>query len=145
MKTKLLLAAIVLVVSASFAAADDKPVSQAQLPPSAVAFINSSFPGEKISYAMVEDDFFRPDYKVVLSDGTKLQFDNSGRLEKVEAMKSGIPADVIPVQIREYVRTHYPDTGFIEYEIDRRSYDVKLTNRLELKFSRNFNIMEVDD
>lgn len=145
MKTKLLLAAFVLVVSAFFAAADDRPVSQTQLPPAAVAFINSNFPGEKISYAMVDDDFIRPDYKVVLSDGTKIQFDNAGRLEKVEAIKSGIPADVIPVQIRDYVKTHYPDTGFLEYEIDRRTYDVRLTNRLELKFNSNFNLVEVDD
>jgi hypothetical protein len=33
----------------------------------------------------------------------------------------------------------------LEYDIDRLSYEVKLSNRMEIKFDRNFNIIEIDD
>lgn len=143
--SKSILAALVFAASFSFASADDRPVTYSQLPAVAQTFINSNFPGAKVSYAMMDDDFIRPDYKVVLDNGIKVQFDNDGRLENIESRQAEIPKDIIPVQIRDYVRLHYPDAAFIEYEIGRRTYDVKLSNRLELKFNRNFNLVEMDD
>ena len=43
------------------------------------------------------------------------------------------------------VKTYYPDARITEYEIERRHYDVKLSNRLELKFNRNFTLIGIDD
>lgn len=130
--------------SSVFAYADDRPVTFSQLPSAAQVFINDTYPGEKISFATVDDDLIRPDYSVVLASGVRLQFENDGRLEKIEA-RAGVPEAVVPVQIREYVKLHYPEAVIVEYEVGRRSYDVKLTNRLEFKFNRNFNLVEVDD
>ena len=47
--------------------------------------------------------------------------------------------------IKDYVKMHYPDAFFVEYEIGRKSYEVKLSNRLEIKFNRSFNVIEIDD
>lgn len=130
--------------SLSIMKADDRPVTFAQLPAAAQAFINSNYPADKISYATVDDDLIRPDYNVVLVSGVRIQFEHSGALEKISSM-NGIPAELIPVQIRDYVKIHYPDAAFREYEIGRKSYEVKLSNRLELKFNRNFILVEIDD
>ncbi len=140
---------IIAIIAVSLAAvlsamADDKPVSLSQLPPAAQTFINETYPGEKISYALVDDDLIRPDYKVVMESGATIGFQNDGRLEKIES-KAGIPAAVVPVQISDYVKMHYPDALIVEYEVGRRTYEVKLSNRLELKFNRYFNLVEVDD
>jgi hypothetical protein len=143
MKKIFAIAAIAL-ASLQIIKADDKPVTFAQLPASAQAFINTNYPDEKVSYATVDDDFILPDYHVMLANGVKLQFVNNGALEKIES-RAGIPEGLIPVQIRDYVKMHYPDAGFIGYEIGRKSYEVKLTNRLEIKFNRNFNVIEIDD
>ena len=124
--------------------ADDRPVTFNQLPAAAQTFINANYSGEKISYATVDDDFIRPDYNVMLANGVKIQFENSGALEKIES-RAGIPEELIPVQIRDYVKLHYPDVIFVEYEIGKRTYEVKLSNRLEIKFNRNFNVIEIDD
>ncbi len=124
--------------------ADDRPVTFAQLPSAAQSFINANFPEEKVSYSTKDDDFIRPDYKVVFVSGTRLQFDYAGALEKVSA-RTGVPEKLVPVQILEYVKVHFPDAFVVEYEIDRKSYEVKLSNRLELKFNKNFNIIEIDD
>lgn len=126
------------------AKAGDRPVTFNQLPAPAQTFINTNYPDDKISFATVDDDLIRPDYSVVLVSGVRIQFNNDGSLEKIES-KAGVPEGLIPVQIRDYVKLHYPDAFFYEYEIGRRSYEVKLSNRLELKFNRNFYLVEIDD
>ncbi len=132
------------VAAVLIAKADDRPVTFAQLPAAAQTFINTNFPDEKISYATRDDDFILPEYSVVFVSGTKLQFTNSGAMEKIES-RAGIPETFIPVQIKDYVKLHYPDATFTGYEIGRRSYEVTLSNRLELKFNRNFALIGIDD
>lgn len=130
--------------SLSIMKADDRPVTFTQLPAAAQAFINTNYPSDKISYATVDDDFIRPDFNVVLVSGVRIKFENNGALEKIES-PAGVPDILIPVQIRDYVKIHYPDSIIREYEIGRRHYEIKLSNRLELKFNRNFNVIEIDD
>jgi len=143
MKKILLLVAAISVFS--FAAlADDRPIDYNQLPSPAKEFIKGNFAALKITYVTKEDDFIRPDYSVMLADGTRLEFNHSGSLKQI-ANVNGISSDLIPVSIREYVDLHYPGAGYVEYEIGKRTYEVKLDNRLELKFSSSFHIIEVDD
>lgn len=143
MKKVFAIAAIAL-ASLQLLKADDRPVTFNQLPAPAQTFVNAHYAGEKISYATVDDDFILPDYYVMLANGVKIQFEHNGSLEKIEA-RAGVPEGIIPYQIRDYVKVHYPDAVFVEYEIGKRSYEVKLSNRLELKFNKNFNLIEIDD
>lgn len=143
MKKIFAIAAIAL-ASLQIISADDRPVTFNQLPAAAQAFINTNYAGEKISYATVDDDLILPDYNVMLANGVKIQFEHNGALEKIES-RAGIPSDLVPVQIRDYVQLHYPDAIFTSYEIGRKSYEVKLSNRMEIKFNRNFHVIEIDD
>lgn len=133
------------VAFATLCLAGDKPVTFNQLPAAAQTFINTNFPADKLSYATVDDDFIRPDYNVVLVSGVRLEFANDGSMKKIEAKKTGVSAELIPVQIRDYVKLHYPDAAFVEYEIGRKTYEVQLSNRLDLKFNRHFALVEIDD
>lgn len=135
-------AAMAIAVSAS---AGDKPVTFKQLPTAAQELITSNFSADKISYATVDDDFIRPDYTVVFASGLKLQFENNGALDKIEARNTTFPVALVPVQIRDYVKQHYPEAGFLEYEVGKRYYEVKLSNRMELTFNSNFILVEIDD
>ena len=140
---KVIFSMIGLVLLSVVASADGKPVAYEQLPAPAKAYVDTNFGGEKIAVATKDDDFILPDYNVLLANGTMLEFSNSGRLKKITS-RSGIPADLVPVTIRDYVAAHYPGAGFVEFEVDRKTYEVKLTNRMELKFNSNFNVIEVD-
>lgn len=131
-------------VAASVAKADDIPMTSSQLPAPAQKFINDTYPDEKVSYAMMDDDLIRPDYSVVLASGIKIQFNNDGSLEKIEA-RAGVPLSVIPVQIQEYVKMYSPDAFVVEYEVGRFGYEVKLSNRMEFKLNRNFKPVRFDD
>ena len=128
----------------SFAKADDIPVTFAQIPVDAQTFIKNTYPDEKVSYAMVDDDFIRPDYTVVLASGIKVRFNHDGSLEKIEA-RGGVPASVVPVQILDYVKMTVPDAVLVEYEIGRFGYEVKLSNGMELNSNRKFKISRFDD
>ena len=81
----------------------------------------------------------------MMANGVMLEFDNGGRLEKIESRNGDIPSGIIPVQIMEIVKGHYPDADVVEYEVGRKTYEVKLSNRMELKFNRHFNVVEIDD
>lgn len=129
----------------SLAKADDKPVTVDQLPQAARTFLNVNFPDDKISFATKDDDLIRPDYQVVLASGVMVKFNNAGDLEEIESRGKEIPDGIIPIQIVEMVKGHYPDVMITGYEVGRRTYEVKLSNRIELKLDKNFNVIEVDD
>lgn len=131
-------------VVVAVAACDDRPIGFEQLPGPAKTFIKTYFPEYEVSYAVEDDDVIRPDYEVMLVNGVKMEFNHSGALHKIECSK-GIAPEIIPAQIRDYVQKHYPGAGYTEYEVDRKSYEVKLTNRMEIKFNSNFHVLEIDD
>ena len=136
-----------LVALAAFAAAlsaDDRPRAYEKLPAPAKEYIQTNFPGEKTTMVTKDDDLIFADYTVMLSNGIRLEFEHSGALTQISS-PNGIPAELVPVSIRNYVQTHYPDAGYLDFEIGKRTYEVKLTNRMELKFNNSFHIIEVDD
>ena len=122
----------------------EKLMTYELLPASAQKFIDKYFPTDEILVAVTDDDLVRPDFEVSLASGVHLEFDYKGNLKKVTS-RTGLPENLIPEGIRNYVSARYPDAGYLEYEIERKTYEVKLTNRLELKFNSDFNVVEVDD
>jgi hypothetical protein len=139
--------ALTLIGFAAFAAAlsaDDRPMAYENLPAPAKEYIQTNFPGEKTIMVTKDDDLIFADYTVMLSNGTKLEFEHSGALTQISS-PNGIPAELVPVSIRNYVQAHYPDAGYLDFEVGKRAYEVKLTNRMELKFNNNFHIIEIDD
>ena len=135
----------IVLASVTIAKADDRPVTFEQLPKAAQTFINTNFPKDKMSFATVDDDIIAPDYEVALVSGVMMQFRNDGSLESIKSRTGNIPAGIIPQQIINGVKGYYPDAMILEYDIDRLSYEVKLSNRMEIKFDRKFNIIEIDD
>ena len=141
---RILFVAVAIITAFVTASADNKPIDFSKLPKGAQSFVSMTFPTAKILYVAVDKDVVRPDYTVVLENGTKIDFNHDGSLEKIES-KSGVPVELIPYQIREYVERHYPNAVYVEYEIWHKSYEVTLSNRMEFKFNSEFNIVEIDD
>lgn len=124
---------------------EDKPVDFKKLPVAAQAFISSAYPDVAVLYTTKDDDLIMPDYTVKLQNGVKLQFSNGGELESIKVTEGAVPSSVVPVQIAEYVKGAYPGAVIKEYDVDKSSYEVKLSNRLEIKFNRAFKVVEIDD
>ena len=121
MKKLMILTTILMALGISTACADnDKPIAVTQLPQKAQLFIKTHFPKEKVALAKLER-------------------------KEVECKYSTVPTAIIPVQIASYVSQNYPDTQIVQIDRDKRDYEVKLTNRLELTFDLNFNLIDIDD
>ena len=141
---------ILLALVFSFAVSDsyalnDKVISKNQLPAQAQSFLNENFAGSGISYAKLETDFFERSYEVMLSDGTKLEFTSKGNWKEVDCRYSEVPEAIIPAPVKKYISDNYEGSKVLKIERDSRGYDVKLSNRLELKFNKDFEIVDIDD
>ena len=123
---------------------DDKPIQFSELPQTAQQFVKQNFADKKVALAKMESDFFGKNYDVIFVNGDKVEFDRSGNWEKIKCKYSQVPTSLIPNQIAVYVRDNYPDSKIIELEKERNTYEAKLSNGWELKFNKNFELIDLD-
>lgn len=143
---KILFVFAAMMMFAGMASADnDRIVPYEKLPAKAQEFVKKYFPSEKVSYVKEEADFMELSYEVVFAQGTKVEFTGQGEWKEVDCRYSTLNEDLVPEQIRSYVRQNFPDTKLVKIEKGYRDYEVKLTNRLELTFDLNFNLVDIDD
>lgn len=120
------------------------PVQISELPQAAQDFIAQHFAGREMSLIQIDRDFLETTYDVVFSNGDKLEFDKNGEWKEVDCKYSEVPAAIIPQAIRENISNQYPQAKILEIDRDTREYDVKLDNRLELKYNKNFQLIDID-
>lgn len=143
---KILFVFAAMMMFAGIASADnDRIVPYENLPAKAQEFVKKYFPSEKVSYVKEEADFMELSYEVVFVQGTKVEFTGQGEWKEVDCRYSTLNEELVPEQIRAYVKQNFPDTKFVKIEKGYRDYEVKLTNRLELTFDMNFNLVDIDD
>lgn len=123
---------------------NEKPIPVTQLPDAAQQFIKQHFADRKVALAKVETEFMSKSYEVIFSDGDQIEFDGNGNWKEIDCKFSSVPAAAIPSRIMEYVREHYPDATVLKIDKDRREYEVKLSNRVELSFDMKFNLTDID-
>ena len=117
-----------------------------QLPLPARNFINRHFTKPEVSHIKIDKEMLEATkYEVLLTDGTEIEFDSKGNWEEVDCKHSSVPVPIIPAAIQKYVTTHYPDAKVLKIERDKKDYEVKLSNRTELKFDLKFNLIDIDN
>ena len=124
---------------------NDKPVQVNQLPAQAQTFLQTYFKDAKVALATQETELFNKSYDVVFNTGDKVEFDKSGQWTEVRCRQTGVPAQIVPAQIAEYVKTNYPDALILQIERDSREWEVKLSNRWEITFNNQFQVIDIDD
>lgn len=145
MKKLLLLFMCLFTIQSVVKADDDKPVRIEQLPQSAQQFIKTHFGDSKVAIAKMETGWFDKSYDIIFTDGNKLEFDKQGNWKEINCKYSAVPASVIPEQIKKYVTENYPGAQVLKIERDKRDYEVKLSNKWELKFDLQFNLIDIDN
>ena len=145
MKTNYLLLFILGVILLTLSACDDRPVAPAELPQEIQSFVQQNFPGQTISFAQKDWEWFGYQYDITLADGTQVSFDTSNVWDKVESHLAPVPAALIPAPIATYVGTSFPAVAIVKIDKERYGYEVELANDLELKFNQQGALMEMDD
>lgn len=123
----------------------DRAIQVNELPQKAQEFIKQHFAGKDIALAKEEKDLMGTSYEVSFVGGNKVEFDKNGEWEEVNCKYSEVPAAIVPQAIRDVVAKQYPDAKILKIERSTRKYEVKLNNRLELKFTPDFKLYEIDD
>lgn len=123
---------------------DDKPIQFSGLPRTAQQFVMQNFADKKVALAKMESDFFPKNYDVIFVNGDKVEFDRSGNWKKIKCKYSQVPASLVPNPIMVYVRDNYPECKIIELEKEGNTYEAKLSNGWELKFNKNFELIDLD-
>lgn len=132
-------------MAAGVANADnERAISPEQLPQSAKTFITTYFPQAEITYAKSEHDDGRKTYEVYLSDNTKIEFDKKGEWKHVDCERAAVPQGIVPAPIADKIKELYPAARIESIDKDRRDIEIELNNGTDLKFSLDYQLLEVD-
>ena len=141
---KTFFAIVCLFALSSLFALADRPVDKILLPLHAKEFLIKHFPQVEVSYAKQDNDWFERDYTVVLTNGDKLEFTSKGEWKEIDCEHNQVPEAIIPVAIRKYVNENQKGQRIVEIKKERRHYEVKLSNKLELEFSLDGKLLRYD-
>ena len=104
-------------------------------------FVDTYFP--QVSIRKVERDGNK--YEVELTDNTDIDFNLSFEWKKIDCDESNVygsvPAELVPVQITDYVTANFPNNHIDQIEKKYYGWDVELNNDHEIKFDSNFNVI----
>lgn len=141
-KMMILMAGILLSLSAC---ADRAQVgSFTSLPQPAQVFVEQYFDKADIAVILYEREGLHNEYEVRLNDGTKMEFDYQGNLEKVDCKTKAVPAGIVPAGVVQYVEANHPAMYIVEYAIDRRKQSVELNTGMEIEFDKAGNFLRYD-
>ena len=141
-KIKLFIAALVcLMMVPIVSCADGRPIPVEQLPAEAKAFVQSNFPDLKIVYAEKDGAV----YETRLSNGSEIEFDKKGAWTKVDCNFDAVPDAIVPSFISTNVKSTFPDAKINKIEISRRGYEVELSNDIDMSFSKDGQLLKMDD
>lgn len=149
MKKTIFLLLSLIVVCTNIKADDDKPIEFAQLPAASQQFIKKHFSDKAIALVKMESGLFEKSYEVIFTNGDKAEFDRQGEWKEVRCKYTEVPRSIIPNAIQQYVTQHYPGEKIIKIEKEKgskkKTYEIKLTNKLELSFDAQFRLTDIDD
>ena len=133
-------------VSGQVKADNERSMPVTQFPQSAQQFIKQHFADKKVVISKVETDFLEKVYVVVFANGDNVEFYRNGEWKEIECKYSQVPAAAVPSFITKYVSENHPDTKIISVEKDKddKEYEVKLSNRWEMKFDFKGNLVDLD-
>lgn len=138
--------ALVLLLMMGFVYGQDRVISDNQLPKTAKKFLSVNFKGIATSSVIEDNEIFGVDeYKVLLTNGIKVEFDNKGNWKEVDGKHQKVPYSFIPATIRNYVAKSFRNTHIVKIERKSWSYKAELSNGIDLEFDKNGNFKRIDD
>ena len=136
---------LLLAFQATGCSGGDKVITIDELPAPAKALISKYFGGKQVTLVKKDKEGLKTHYDVMLSDGTKLEFDKKGEWRDIKAKPDGVPTELVPTEIRNYVNQNYPGQKIIQIDRIRSNYEIDLSNELELKFNKRLELIGIDD
>ena len=143
LKKKIMLFVAFLAGAAALTGCDDeRKIRESQLPDVARDFISRYFQDEKILYAEKDRDDRVITYNVRLSDGSEIEFDESGIWLSVDCKFSPVPDGIVPAAILSHLETYVPGgTEIFKIEKEWGGYEVEISNGRDLVYDGDGNFV----
>ena len=132
-------------ITASFAGDRERPITLDKLPAAAQEFLAANFKDLTLAYAVEDPKFIGSEYEGIYTDRTEVDFESNGEWSSVERKYAAVPAAIVPVQIADYVKKSFAGEFIRKSDRDKYTWEVELSNGLEIKFDRNFQVIDIDD
>ncbi len=127
------------------ASAENRVIEVKELPRAAQEFLDRYFDTVEIQLVTVDHEWFDRDYKVHFTNGSSVNFDRQGAWNEVDCRQQGVPAAIVPKQIRQSVSERFAGRSIRKIERDREGYEVELSNGIGLKYNHRYRLTEIDD
>ena len=137
----ILLLVAMFAVSFNAKADHDQVITFNQMPQAAQTFLKQYF-GDKVPLVVTMD---WDDYTIVYDSGEKVEYDKQGNWKEMDCRSSHVPTELIPEQIKTHIKSTFPGTTILKLDRNRRGYEVKLNNGLEVEYNRAFQVIDIDD
>lgn len=137
----IILLATMLMMSFNAKADHDQVITFDQMPEVAQAFHKQFFANKVPLVVTVDWD----DYTIRYESGEKIEFDKQGNWKEIDCRASLVPVELIPEQIKANIQATFPNAIILKIDRNRRGYEVKLNNGLEVEFSPTFQVIDIDD
>ncbi len=83
-------------------------------------------------------------YEVIFSNGSKIKFDKDGNWTEIDCKSSsGVPSDLVPKEISNYVKKNYKKYKIKKISVDKGKYQINLSNGLKVNFDKNFAVVNI--
>ena len=139
---KVILLMVVMMTMGFQAKADhDQVIPFNQMPEAAQAFLKQHFTNKVPLVVTVDWD----DYTIRYESGEKVEFDKNGNWKEIDCRSSIVPTELIPEEIKTNIASTFPGAMILKIDRNRRGYEVKLNNGLEVEYSPTFQVIDIDD
>lgn len=146
MKKIMLTAALLFAGITASLADNDRPITLEQLPAAAQTFLKTHFADLTLAYAVEDPKFVGSEYEVTYTDRTEVEFRPNGEWSSVERRYAAVPASIVPAQISAYVaKSSFSNQYIKKVERDAYTWEIELSNGIEIKFDKEFRVIDIDD
>lgn len=132
-------------ITTTFADGHDRPITLDKLPVAAQTFLKTHFADLTLAFAVEDPKFIGSEYEVTYTNRTEVDFGSDGEWTAVDCKYEAVPASIVPTQISEYAAKSFNGTFIRKIERNKYTWEAELSNGLEIKFDRQFNVIDIDD
>ncbi|MBR7012710.1 MAG: PepSY-like domain-containing protein [Muribaculaceae bacterium] len=137
----ILLLVAMMALSFNAKADHDQVITFDQMPEAAQTLLRQHFANKVPLVVTVDWD----DYTIRYESGEKVEFDKQGNWKEIDCRATQVPVELIPEQIKSNIQATFPGAIILKIDRNRRGYEVKLNNGLEVEYSPTFDVIDIDD
>lgn len=141
---KMILMLVMMFALTSCQSQENKVITFDKLPSKAKSFIKSNFSNMNILQIVKDNELFDKEYVVYFTEGSKIEFNKKGDWEDIE-IKTGVPKSILNASINNFITKNHQNTKVVDINKDKRDYEVKLDNSIEIVFNLNGDFLRYDD